>query len=181
MTHPHLEELWRKIDAFFERVRGRYPSALACRAGCDDCCKRRLSVTGVEADAIVEGLAAMGEAGERLAERARGSDGSVCAALGPDGRCGIYAVRPLVCRSHGLPIRFTPERAVGGRRGLPVIDACEKNFQTHSLPSLDADCVLDQETLSVLLAAVDAANADALGRPRGVRFELAELVGAGKP
>jgi hypothetical protein len=109
----------------------------------------------------------------------------VCAALDPDGRCGIYAFRPLVCRSHGLPLRFPGDsdgapvsNGAPGRRSLPVLDACAKNFTERELASIDADCVLDQATLSTLLAAVDAAHAAETGRARGERFDLAELLAA---
>lgn len=172
-----LDALAAKVDAFFERVRARHAAELACGPGCDDCCRRRLTVTAVEAARIERGLAALDEPARRAtAERARSAGGDVCAALGPGGRCGIYEDRPLVCRSHGLPIRFAAEPAAD-RRALPVIDACFKNFTGEDLASLDADCVVDQATLSTLLAAVDAAFADEAGRPRGERVDLAGLLG----
>lgn len=174
----NLTRLTAKVDAFFDRVHARYAGELACRPGCDDCCRRRLSVTGVEAAAIATGLAGQDErARAEVGRRARESSDRVCAALGPDGRCGIYAFRPLVCRSHGLPLRFAPDREPG-RRSLPVLDACAKNFTERELASIDADCVLDQATLSTLLAAVDAAHAAETGRARGERFDLAELLAA---
>jgi hypothetical protein len=188
----NLTRLTAKVDAFFERVHARYAGEIACRPGCDDCCRRRLSVTGVEAAAIATGLAGQDErARAEVGRRARESSDRVCAALGPDGRCGIYAFRPLVCRSHGLPLRFAHDRegapvssgapvsnGAPGRRSLPVLDACAKNFTERELASIDADCVLDQATLSTLLAAVDAAHAAETGRARGERFDLAELLTA---
>lgn len=169
-----LEELWRKVDAFFERVDSRLPGEMACAAGCADCCRRRLSVTGLEAEVILEELTRLPpDERARLAERAA-AGGEACAALGEDGRCGIYASRPLVCRSHGLPIRFEAEAP--GRRSLPVVDACPKNFIGRDLAAVDPACVLDQRTLSTILAALDAAHADASGRDRGERFDLAALL-----
>jgi hypothetical protein len=84
-----------------------------------------------------------------------------CAALDGGGRCRIYGARPLVCRSHGVPIRLRD-------RGLPVVQACHRNF-TCTAP--DADCVLDQTTLSATLFAVDAASGGG-----GARVELAQLL-----
>ncbi len=83
-----------------------------------------------------------------------------CAALDAAGRCKIYLARPLVCRSQGAPIRF-------GARALAVLPACGHNF-THTQP--DPDCVLDQETLSAILFAVDGAAGG------GPRIDLADLV-----
>jgi len=92
-----------------------------------------------------------------------------CAALDRDGRCKIYDARPLVCRSHGVPIRLR-------QGGLPVVQACHRNF-TQTTP--DPDCVLDQTTLSATLYAVAAAAAAAAGRapqPQARRVELARLL-----
>ncbi len=101
----HLDELWSKVDAFTERVAERYPGALACAPGCSDCCRRELSVTSIEAAriaAVVRDLPP--PARDLLAARSR--SGEPCVALEADGRCAIYAARPLVCRSHGVPLRF---------------------------------------------------------------------------
>jgi hypothetical protein len=175
-----LLELSAKVDAFGARVASRYPGELACGPGCDDCCNRRLSVTGVEAALIREALARLdAPARAAIARRAASAPASVCAALDAERCCSIYAVRPLVCRSHGVPIRFEPdERSApsGQRSRLPIIDACSKNFVGRDLALLDPDSVMNQATLSTLLAAIDAAHADETARPRGQRFELLALL-----
>lgn len=169
-----LAELRAKVDAFCARVADRYPGALACGPGCADCCRRELTVTAVEAVGIVEVVAAAPPARRaELARRAR--EGAPCVALDPDGRCSVYEERPIVCRSHGVPIRFT-SRAEGGNRALPVIDACPKNFTGMELASLDPGVLLDQETLSVILGSVDALFAAETGAPRGVRRSLRDVV-----
>ena len=88
-----------------------------------------------------------------------------CAGLDAAGRCRIYPARPLVCRSHGVPIRL--------RGALPVIQACHRNF-TRIAP--DPDCVLDQATLSATLYAVDAAEAAEAGGDPTRRIDLAALL-----
>lgn len=180
-VEARLEELWSKVSAFTERVAARYPGALACGPGCADCCRRELTVTAVEAARIRREVESLGEAERaRLAARAEGA--APCVALGEDGRCAIYAVRPVVCRSHGLPLRLEEpagleEEAGGGApRRLPVVDACPKNFTELDLGAIEASCVLDQRTLSVLLGAIDAMYADQAGEPRGVRHPLREVV-----
>jgi len=108
---------------------------MQCETGCSDCCHVRLTITAVEAAAI-----------RRLAPRVVPNPApDRCAALDAAGRCQIYAARPIVCRSHGVPIRI--------REGsLPVVQSCHRNF-THTTP--DPDCVLDQTTLSTVLLAID--------------------------
>jgi Fe-S-cluster containining protein len=171
-----LEGLWAKIDAFVAKVDQRHPGELACRAGCSDCCLGGLSVTEVEAEAIARLLAtSTDEERAALALRADAPNDERCVALDQDGRCGIYAARPVVCRSHGVPIRFRealaeadpPEANV---RRLPMIDVCPKNFETTPLDTIAADCVLDQTTLSTALAAIDA-----MGRPASEKAERIEL------
>ncbi|MBL0215575.1 MAG: YkgJ family cysteine cluster protein [Myxococcales bacterium] len=157
-----LDEVTAKVDAFFARVEARHGSDMQCGTGCSDCCHARLTVTGVEARSIGQELATW-DAPRRAALAANAATGPEdrCAALDPDGRCLIYAVRPVVCRSHGAPIRM--------RQGsLPVVQSCFKNF-THVTP--DADCVIDQETLSALVLAVDRTEGG-----DGTRIDLASLL-----
>lgn len=156
-----LAELTGKVDGFFQRVAARHGADMQCATGCSDCCHVRLTITAVEAAAIRAHVAGMPRARRRLLVDGAAADR--CAALDPAGRCRIYDARPLVCRSHGVPIRMQ-------RGGLPVIQNCHRNFH-HTLP--DADCVLDQTTLSAILLAVDAAEAPQL--PPGARPERVEL------
>ncbi len=166
-----LDALFAKIDAFFAAAHAREGEAITCRAGCADCCRRRFTVTGLEAEVIREGLEALPAARrEELAHRARAGDSEVCAALDADGRCAIYAHRPVICRTHGLPIRFTTERS------LPMVDACPKNFVGQDLSTVSPASVMDQTTLSTILGALDTAHAAETGRPRGERVAIAALL-----
>lgn len=185
-----LEALAAKADAFFARVRARHPGELACKAGCDSCCAPHLEVTALEARAIRRHLASMpGPQREALASRAPAGRDDACVALDAEGRCAIYPARPLVCRTHGVPIRVAdatltgppapsgaPAPTDGARRALPMVAVCERNFRTLDLSRVSPDCVLDQTTLSTVLGALDAALADAEGRPRGERVALADVV-----
>lgn len=166
---PDLGKVFEKVDAFFDRAHARNPSDFACGAGCHDCCAPNLTVTPAEAEAIEAFLGALDDdTRTQIGERALASDGSRCTALDADGRCSIYPVRPLVCRSHGVVVRI-PQR---DKASLPVLDACPKNFRGRDLATVDADCVLDQRTLSTLLAAVHAAH----GADPTARTPLASLL-----
>jgi Fe-S-cluster containining protein len=157
-----LGELHAKVDAFFTRVEARHGADMQCRTGCADCCQVRLTVTGAEATAIRDEVARWDGVRRRaLAAAAAAAPADRCAALDEADRCRIYEARPVVCRSHGAPIRMR-------RGGLPVVEVCPKNF-TRTAP--DPDCVLDQTTLSALTLAVDrAAGGD------GARIDLAALL-----
>jgi uncharacterized protein len=159
-----FEELTAKIDGFFARVEARHGDDMQCGSGCSDCCHVRLTITGVEAAAIEHELASWPpEQRAALAANAANAPADRCAALDPNGRCLVYSVRPIVCRSHGAPIRMRVD-------SLPVIQSCFRNF-TQTTP--DPDCVLDQETLSALVLAVDRAEGG-----DAERFDLATLIGA---
>jgi len=155
-----LAELNAKIDGFFARAFARHGDDMQCNTGCSDCCHVRLSITGVEADAIRAHVAAW--PAERRRSLLAVGPADRCAALDENGRCKIYEARPVVCRSHGVPIRMRQD-------SVPVIQACFRNFtRTEAAP----DCVLDQETLSTLVLAVDrGAGHD------GSRIDLATLLG----
>lgn len=171
-VRERYRELTAKVEAFFPRVQSRHGSAMQCKAGCTACCHVRLSVTALEASVIRDGLATLPEEERaRLAQRAKQRTSGVCPALEADGRCALYAWRPLVCRSHGVPIRHREPD------GTAALSACDKNFDGGAgLPEVSPDCVLDQLTLSTMLGALDAAFADAQATKRGERFRLDALL-----
>ena len=128
-------------------------------------------ITGVEATAA---LAAWSELSDERRAEVRATwrpDATACSALDRKGRCAIYAGRPLVCRSHGVPIRFQQPG-----KSLPVVETCFRNFSIPGPASADADCILDQTTLSAMLLLIDKEDALLSGRTPGERFELAELL-----
>lgn len=159
-------ELAAKVDAFFARVQARHASELRCDTGCSHCCHVRLSITGVEAEAIRNEIGGWPE--ERrytLRNTVAAAPADRCAALDASGRCQIYAVRPIVCRSHGAPVRLRDGRS------LPVVTSCPDNFTAHGPAAADPDCIIDQATLSAMTLAVDRdAGND------GTRFDLAALL-----
>ena len=158
-----LVELNAKIDAFFTRVETRHGTDMQCGTGCSDCCHARLTVTGVEAAALRAEIESWPDPQRvALVGNATTAPPDRCAALDPSGRCLVYLARPLVCRSHGAPIRMRID-------SLPVVQSCYRNF-LHTTP--DLDCVIDQETLSTLSLAVDRAEGG-----DGTRIDLATLLG----
>lgn len=156
-----LDELNAKIDDFFARVEAHHGEDMQCHTGCSDCCRVRLTITRAEAAAVRAAVTNWPVVQRRALAPTAADPADACAALDANGRCRIYDARPVVCRSHGVPIRM--------RSGaLPVVESCFRNF-THTAPA--ADCILDQTTLSALTLAVDrAAGGD------GTRVDLAALL-----
>lgn len=153
MSDPLLEYLAarEKIDAAADAVFDRRRDDVACARGCSSCCVSGLTVLSVEATAIERHLDEVGLA------RAPSPPPGGCTFLDAEGACTIYEARPMVCRTHGLPLRMpeaSPEsRAV--RRPLKVLDdveVCSLNFTERAFAPAD---VLDAERIAALLLVVE--------------------------
>lgn len=165
-----------KIDAFADGVGARRAADLSCRAGCAACCHvpAQLAVSAVESASIARHLADL-PAAERDALRHRAAvvqdtardtvqdarpatEPPPCVMLRGDDTCAIYAARPLVCRTQGLPLRYPedtiPIAAIMAR--LPAargaLTWCPLNFTAQPPGAADA---LDAERADALLALVN--------------------------
>lgn len=135
-----------KVDSFATTVTTRFPEQVACRRGCDACCTH-IGVMAVEAIAISLAVAALpkGEA-ENLRSRARRMQREKTCPLLEGGSCLIYGARPVICRTHGLPLLVEEN---GQRR----VDHCPLNFT--GVDSLPGNTVLNLETLNQTLTAIN--------------------------
>ncbi len=95
-----------EVDRAASAPVARLGPRLRCGPGCSDCCVDDLAVFEVEADRIRRGAA------ELLREGVPGPVGA-CAMLDGEGRCRVYDLRPYVCRTQGLPLRWFEELAPG--------------------------------------------------------------------
>jgi hypothetical protein len=125
-----LVELRTRVDRHFDAAVARTPRAFACRAGCSDCCQQRLTVFSVEAEPIRAALVQLERDDPELRERIRAqaeSDAESCPLLVED-RCSVYDARPLICRSHGLPLGVPCEE------DALRLDHCPLNFTDPGEP-----------------------------------------------
>ena len=150
MTASSTEALTRyhairdALDAFHHKAEAALPVALACRLGCSACCSREIHVFEVEAAAI---RAELGDSAIAESSSAR----TACPMLDAAGGCRIYAHRPLICRSHGLPVKFREERAAAEAR-----DICPLNEDVGIDPwTAPADAILNLDVLNAQLALVN--------------------------
>jgi hypothetical protein len=56
------------------------------------------------------------------------------------------------------------------------VDSCPRNFRGEELATFASENVLDQETLSTVLAAIDAAFSTQQGVAPGTRVDIADLL-----
>ncbi len=94
-----LYALHEEIDREADLLARQHAERLQCRRGCSACCLDDLTVELVEAERIRRAHPELLRAGVPHSIGA-------CAFLDEDGSCRIYADRPSVCRSQGLPLRF---------------------------------------------------------------------------
>ena len=149
---------------------------MECGPGCSDCCRARLAVTRVEEAWLRRGLAELPEAIRREQRRRVGDAGrEMCPALDDSGRCEIYAFRPLICRSYGVPLRRRPEVPLVNP---PRLEVCDKNFRGLKLGELPPEDLLDQTRLETRIAEIDDAHCASRELPRGERIGLAQILGS---
>jgi len=132
------KELLDRVDSFFSRVETKYPEKMECQKGCHSCCKPGLTVSLIEAKSIQNYL-------KDHLEVKSGPHKDRCALLAQAGDCQIYPVRPLICRSHGLPLILTSEKET-------FLDVCPLNFKEEKLESLPKEDVFNGDTLNTILA-----------------------------
>ncbi|MDY0269642.1 YkgJ family cysteine cluster protein [Trichloromonas sp.] len=142
----NYRQLVARVDELCARIEADFREQIVCRLGCDGCC-RHLSLFPVEAAALAAALAeAPAVLAAEIRDRARAAAEDGPCPLLKDGACRLYEARPLICRTHGLPL-------LGRRDGERFIDYCPLNFQ--GMESLPASAVINMETLNATLAAVN--------------------------
>lgn len=128
-----------QVDQLCARIAAAFPDQLACRAGCAACCTLQ-GVLPVEAASLVLAWHQKPEADAvALRSRLNSTDGTAHCPLLSDDRCPLYAARPIICRTHGLPLLV--DDAHGQR-----VDRCPLNFT--GLDTLPGSAIIDLERLN---------------------------------
>jgi Fe-S-cluster containining protein len=139
--------LQARVDLICQEIEREFGTHLACHAGCDGCC-RHISLFPVEAAALAAALDDLHrEQAEFIRARARGASSAAPCPLLENGRCLLYAARPIICRTHGLPLLTLQE-------GERTIDFCPLNFR--DLDSLPGEAVIDLDRLNTTFTAINA-------------------------
>lgn len=113
-------QLRAEIDALTQRLTREHQPYLQCRKGCDQCCLN-LRLFPVEFHAILSELSP-----DRIPsiDIITGEE-DPCTFL-KNHSCSIYPSRPIICRTHGLPLLFSNDQGTDLELAL-----CELNF-THA-------------------------------------------------
>lgn len=116
-------ELIEEVDRATAQLSTRLQGFVRCAPGCSSCC-RSFSVFPLEA-ALIED-----QAGKRQPQQPQQSHQS-CPLL-IEQRCSVYAQRPLICRTQGLPIAYVDEISE-----QIEVSACRLNFSDEHPFELD--------------------------------------------
>lgn len=166
----HYLELRGHCDTLGHRVEERFGQKWQCRAGCGGCCSLS-TVCGLEALVLLR--AGIGSQGSI---QTASPDGECC--LLCNERCLLYEERPLICRTHGLPL-------VSATLTDGEVDCCPLNLSALAdVSELEANLVLDLDRLTENLLRLNLALFLVLGRPElaEIRFPLLALIsGDGLP
>jgi Fe-S-cluster containining protein len=141
----NYRNLVAKVDELCRRINLQYRGLISCRKGCDGCC-RHITLFPVEAAALAAALRECSpEKSARIRNLARTASADRCPLL-EEGICLLYQARPIICRTHGLPL-------IADREGEKTIDFCPKNFSgISSFPAAD---VLNLDLLNSTLAVIN--------------------------
>ena len=136
-----------RVDELCHVIGQGFATHIACTAGCDRCC-RHLSLFPVEAFALAEAVRRLAPDRVELLRNlaAAASPDSACPLL-QDGLCLLYDARPIICRTHGLPLVYLQD-------GNQHVDCCPDNFR--DIGSLPGNAIIRLDQLNTTLAAVNA-------------------------
>jgi uncharacterized protein len=154
-----------RVDELCRRTQASFESEISCRPGCDSCC-RHLGIFAVEAAALGEALASTAEPlAAQIRHQAEQSGPQAPCPLLHDGLCLLYEARPIICRTHGLPLLVSRDGASG-------VDFCPENFRNVS--SIPGNAVIDLERLNAMLAAINSLFLQSFPGPE--RLSIAEAL-----
>jgi hypothetical protein len=143
----NYRELRERVDRICREIEAEFGDYLSCHAGCDSCC-RHLSLFPVEAASLATALKGLSPSrADHIRGRAHSALPDGPCPLLEDGVCLLYSARPLICRTHGLPLLTVQD-------GAQSVDFCPLNFR--GISSLPGKAVIDLDRLNTTLAAINA-------------------------
>ena len=137
-------DLLNRVDDKNRHVEKKYPGKIACKKGCDSCCKF-LTLFSVEAFSLSKSFIKLPLSTQELIFKKVEKNENACPLL-IKGTCALYSNRPIICRTHGYPIYLEKGNEI-------QIDFCPKNFKR--ITSFPKDVLLSIERLNSALVAIN--------------------------
>lgn len=136
-----------RVDALCHGIENALHEHITCSEGCSSCCTS-ITIFPVEAAALNAALDTLpADEVDVIRSKIREHAGGERCPLLHHHRCLLYAARPIICRTHGLPILYREE-------DQRHVDCCPLNLeQCESLPG---SAVIDLDQLNTILVAINA-------------------------
>ncbi len=155
-----IEEEIRNLQAF-------YGERLQCRPGCDACCMT-FSLLPAEGALVKVAYENLQDAEKSVVKRQAGSKTTHCPFLIRK-KCCIYTARPLICRTHGLPIAYVNEEIEAIE-----VSACPVNFPDDA--QLLPEGLLFMDPFNERLAEINYRFGREKGLPLDIRFTIRQII-----
>ncbi len=128
--------LRKETDAITSELEKQHFRHLSCKSGCDLCCMD-YSIFPVEFFAILEELKSVNFVKEEIYAE-HDPDEASCVFL-KNHVCTMYASRPMICRTHGLPLLYTNDE------GEWELSTCELNFKHFDFDEFTSENTFAQD------------------------------------
>lgn len=165
----NYRSLLDRVDQLCGKILAQFQEQITCRAGCSGCC-RHLTLFPVETASLVMAVEKLpDEVKTILSGRIHWPEDGSCPLLLAD-CCTVYSARPVICRTHGLPLLTEVD-------GEKAVDCCPENFTTAA--SLPGSAVINLEALNSALVAINAlfvAHTDDERFQEKNRFTIADII-----
>ncbi len=125
--------LRQAIDSLSESLEGQHKNHMKCKTGCDLCCMD-YSVFPIEFHSILNAL----KVDKTVPAINKDTLKEDCIFLN-NHQCSIYEERPIICRTHGLPLLFM------GEDGNWELSACELNFTEFDMEEFAEENTFPQD------------------------------------
>jgi len=133
-TKTKYRQLRNEIDKLSAKLEKEHKKHLSCKSGCDLCCMD-YSIFPVEFYSILDEL--KNQKFQQTPPEKNKND-QACVFL-KNHRCSIYEIRPIICRTHGLPLLYA------NNKGEWELSACELNFREFDLENFTTENTFPQD------------------------------------
>ncbi len=154
-------EFIKYVDEKIAAIEKKHSKNISCGKGCSSCCLDT-SVLPIEFFSIVYALKEKNILPDLTGES--------CSML-KNKLCQIYELRPLICRTHGLPLAYGEE----DEPNLKNITFCEMNFK-EKIPAFSASNTLDMDDINIELVRLNENFIRSFGKELPERIDLKEIV-----
>lgn len=158
-------DLRKKIDTDSKKLESEHSEHLECKIGCDLCCMD-YRIFPIEFYSVLDEIK-QNKIEPNKVNLENAQDNS-CIFL-KNHKCIIYSARPIICRTHGLPLLFTNDNSEW------ELSACELNFTDFDFGEFTFDNTFLQDKFNSKLFLLNKKFISEFKEKRYTAFDLIPL------